>query len=160
MCSSDLYPVYSSLMGFWDGLYSSFWLDGFLSGVSGPGRSPAWNDEFMLAMALPPIRGLLKRYVFPKSGQGPSQSVRDNGYFDLILVGKLGDSNIMRARVKGDGDPGTESTSRLLVESALCLAQDSDRIAVGGGFWTPASAMGELLLQRLTDHGVLSLELD
>lgn len=115
---------------------------------------------FMLAMALPPIRGLLKRYVLPKSGQGPSQSVRENGYYNLILVGKLGDSNIMRARVKGDGDPGTESTSRLLVECALCLAQDSDRIAVGGGFWTPASAMGELLLSRLTGNAVLSFEID
>ena len=50
----------------------------------------------------------------------------------------------MRARIKGKGDPGVESTSRMLVEATLCLAQDSDRIAVGGGFWTPASAMGEL----------------
>jgi short subunit dehydrogenase-like uncharacterized protein len=115
---------------------------------------------FMVAMALSPVRWLLKRYLLPKPGQGPSQRVRENGYYDLILVGKLSDGNIMRARVKGDGDPGVESSSRLLVESALCLAQDSDRLAVGGGFWTPASAMGELLLQRLTDHGVLSIELD
>jgi saccharopine dehydrogenase (NAD+, L-glutamate forming) len=86
--------------------------------------------------------------------------VRENGYYDLILVGKLSDGNIMRARVKGDGDPGVESTSRLLVESALCLAQDSDRIAVGGGFWTPASAMGELLLSRLTGNAILSFEID
>lgn len=115
---------------------------------------------FMLAMAFSPVRWLLKRYVLPRPGQGPSQSVRENGYYDLILVGKLGDGNVMRARVRGDGDPGTESTSRLLVESALCLAQDSDRIGVGGGFWTPASAMGELLLSRLTGNAVLSFELD
>ena len=115
---------------------------------------------FMLAMALPPTRWLLKRYVLPKSGKGPSQSVRENGYYDLVLVGKLGDGNVMRARVKGIGDPGVESTSRMLVESALCLAQDSDRIAVGGGFWTPASAMGDLLLTRLTSNAGLSFELD
>jgi hypothetical protein len=46
------YPVYSSLMGFWDGLYSTFWLDGLLSGNSGAASSAAWNDEFMLATAL------------------------------------------------------------------------------------------------------------
>ena len=115
---------------------------------------------FRLAMALSPSRWLLQRSVLPKPGRGPGQSVRENGYYDLILVGKLSDGNIMRARVKGEGDPGVESTSRLLVESALCLAQDSDRIAVGGGFWTPASAMGELLLSRLADNAVLSFELD
>ncbi|MDH3503526.1 MAG: saccharopine dehydrogenase NADP-binding domain-containing protein [Nitrospirota bacterium] len=114
---------------------------------------------FMLALALPPTRWLLKKFVLPKPGQGPSQRVRENGFFDLILVGKLGEGNVMRARIKGVGDPGTESTSKLLVESAVCLAQDSEKIAVGGGFWTPASAMGELLLLRLTTNQALSFEL-
>ncbi|MDH5698666.1 MAG: saccharopine dehydrogenase, partial [Nitrospirota bacterium] len=107
----------------------------------------------------PPTRWLLKKFVLPKPGQGPSQRVRENGFFDLILVGKLGEGNVMRARIKGVGDPGTESTSKLLVESAVCLAQDSEKIAVGGGFWTPASAMGELLLLRLTTNQALSFEL-
>ena len=113
----------------------------------------------MLALGLPPTRWLLKKFVLPKPGQGPSQRVRENGFFDLILVGKLGEGNVMRARIKGVGDPGTESTSKLLVESAVCLAQDSEKIAVGGGFWTPASAMGELLLLRLTTNQALSFEL-
>jgi len=60
----------------------------------------------------------------------------------------------------GEGDPGTESTSRMIVESALCLAQDSGSIAFGGGSWTPPSAMAELLLPRLTANAGLSFELD
>jgi short subunit dehydrogenase-like uncharacterized protein len=36
----------------------------------------------------------------------------------------------------------------MLVEAALCLAEDADRIGVGGGFWTPASALGPLLRDR------------
>jgi saccharopine dehydrogenase (NAD+, L-glutamate forming) len=48
----------------------------------------------------------------------------------------------------------------MVVEAALCLAEDADRIAVGGGSWTPASAMGELLLARLTSNAGLSFELD
>ena len=35
----------------------------------------------------------------------------------------------------------------MLAESALALAQDD--LPVEGGFWTPASAMGEALLKRL-----------
>ncbi len=115
---------------------------------------------FMLALALPPTRWLLRRFVLPKPGEGPSRSLRESGFFDLILTGKSGDGNVIRARIKGVGDPGVESTSRMLVESAACLAQDSDRIAVGGGFWTPSAAMGELLMSRLTSNADLSFELD
>jgi short subunit dehydrogenase-like uncharacterized protein len=46
----------------------------------------------------------------------------------------------------------------MLVESALCLAQDSDSIAVGGGSWTPASAMPERLLSRLTAHAGMGFD--
>lgn len=128
------------------------WTKAAMGAVAGRG--------FMLAMGFSPTRRLMQRYLLPGPGQGPSQSVRENGYYDLILIGNLVDGSVMRARVRGDGDPGTESTSRLLVESALCLAQDSDWIAVDGGFWTPASAMGALLLSRLTAHGILSFEIE
>ncbi|MGI9428815.1 MAG: saccharopine dehydrogenase family protein, partial [Bythopirellula sp.] len=115
---------------------------------------------FMWAMAFPPTRWLLKKLVLPRPGQGPSQSVRENGFWKLTLVGKMSNGNVIRARVAGEGDPGTESTSRMLVESAICLAQDEDRIEVGGGIWTPASAMGELLLTRLSTNAGLSFELE
>jgi short subunit dehydrogenase-like uncharacterized protein len=77
----------------------------------------------------------------------------------MILVGKVADGRTMTARLHGEGDPGTESTSRMIVESALSLAEDADRIPVGGGSWTPSSAMGQLLLDRLTAHAGLSFEL-
>jgi len=115
---------------------------------------------FILTVAMPPTRSLLKKYVLPKSGEGPSAEKRETGFWRVVLVGKLSDGNVMQARVEGAGDPGVESTSRMLVEAALCLAKDSDGIAVGGGSWTPASAMGELLLQRLTSNAGLSFELD
>jgi len=115
---------------------------------------------FLMTMALPPTRVLLKRYVLPKPGEGPSREVRESGFWNLVLVGKQSDGKVIRARIQGAGDPGVESTSRMLVESALCMAQDSDRIAVGGGFWTPASAMGELLQSRLTSHAGLSFEIE
>ncbi len=115
---------------------------------------------FMLSMALSPTRWLLKRYVFPKPGEGPDRQVREQGFYQLILIGKLDSGETMRAHISGTGDPGVESTSRILVESALCLAQETDKIKVGGGFWTPASAMAELLLPRLIDHAGLKFELE
>ena len=115
---------------------------------------------FIVAAAIPPTRRLLKRYVLPKPGEGPGREVRESGHWEIILIGKQDDGRVMRARVSGQGDPGTESTSRMLTESALCLAQDADRITVGGGSWTPSSALGGLLLTRLTSNAGLSFEVD
>jgi hypothetical protein len=41
------YPVFSSLHGFWDAIYSSFWMDGFLSAYI----RPPWNYGLMLSGA-------------------------------------------------------------------------------------------------------------
>ena len=103
--------------------------------------------------------GCLKRYLLPGSGEGPSREICESGSWELILIGKLDNGNVLRARINGTGDPATESTSRMLVESALCLALESGKITVNGGFWTPASAMGALLLSRLTSNAGLSFEL-
>ncbi|MBM4271316.1 MAG: phospholipid carrier-dependent glycosyltransferase [Deltaproteobacteria bacterium] len=39
------YPVYSAVVGFWDGLYSTLWVDGYLSAYN----RPPWNYGFMLS---------------------------------------------------------------------------------------------------------------
>ena len=72
----------------------------------------------------------------------------------------MDDGTTVRALVGGEGDPATDSTSRMLVESALCLAADAEKIAVGGGSWTPAAAMGDLLSTRLTSYAGMSFELE
>jgi short subunit dehydrogenase-like uncharacterized protein len=38
----------------------------------------------------------------------------------------------------------------MLAQAAICLAKDVPELA--GGFWTPASAMKEHLITRLSDH--------
>jgi len=50
-------------------------------------------------------------------------------------------------------DPAYRDTARMLVESGLALALHADKIAVGGGFWTPASCQGQILLDRLIATG-------
>ena len=46
-------------------------------------------------------------------------------------------------------DPGYGSTSKIIAESALCLAFDVSRERTPGGCWTSASAMGQALIDRL-----------
>jgi short subunit dehydrogenase-like uncharacterized protein len=113
---------------------------------------------FLSAVGTSPTRWLLQRYVLPASGEGPSRDVRESGHWEMAFIGETPGCKTARARVTGDGDPATDSTSRMLVESALCLVEDADVIPVGGGSWTPASAMGDLLLSRLPAHAGVRFE--
>jgi len=122
-------------------------------------RYALFGRGFLILMAIPATRRLLKRHVLPKPGEGPPAEVRETGYYELIQVGEMPDGTILKACITGQGDPAVESTTRMLVEAALCLAEDADRIKVGGGFWTPASALGPLLRDRITEHAGLKFEM-
>ena len=113
---------------------------------------------FATAMMITPSRELLSKHVLPKSGSGPSKEEQENGYFDIRLFGQTPNKDSITTKVTGDKDPGYGSTSRMLSQAALCLAQDISKEEVKGGFWTPASAMGDKLLGRLEKHAGLSFD--
>ncbi len=116
---------------------------------------------FLTAAAFGPTRALLNKLMLPQPGEGPSREQREQGYFEMILVGKHPDdaSLDVRARVTGDRDPGYGATCKMLGESAVCLAKDADKLEVGGGFWTPASCMGGRLIERLKANAGMAFEL-
>jgi short subunit dehydrogenase-like uncharacterized protein len=122
-------------------------------------RDTLFGRLFLTAMSIPATRGMLERRVLPKSGEGPSKELRETGSYEIVQVGEMSDGNILKARIAGQGDPGVRSTTLMLTEAALCLAEDESKIPVGGGFWTPASAMGKLLRDRVTKHAGLSFEM-
>jgi short subunit dehydrogenase-like uncharacterized protein len=112
---------------------------------------------FIIASAIPLTRNIVQRFL-PKPGEGPSRDARENGYFNLLLVGRLASGELLKLRVKGDKDPGYGSTSQMLAETAVCLA--SGECAVPGGFWTPSSALGGALKDRLERSAGLSFEFE
>jgi len=113
---------------------------------------------FILASSFSLSRSLLIEKLIPKPGEGPDKTERENGYFNLILIGQLEDGRLIKARVVGDRDPGYGSTSKMLSETAVCLAKDD--IPVGGGFWTTASSMGGLLRKRMIDNAGLTFTIE
>lgn len=130
------------------------------SGIGGWMKSTAISaglGGFMLLGSLASGRSFLSQRVLPKPGEGPSKQQQEAGLFNLLLIGKLRDGTLMRARVSGDRDPGYGSTSKMLSESAVCLARDS--VPTPGGIWTPASAMGDALLGRLVANAGLRFDL-
>jgi short subunit dehydrogenase-like uncharacterized protein len=104
---------------------------------------------FALAQ-LPPTRALLLKVK--QSGEGPSPEKRARAWFRVTFIAQRGDRTVI-TEVNG-GDPGYSETSKMIAESALCLALDRDRTPRHSGVITPAAAMGRPLIERLQRAGI------
>jgi short subunit dehydrogenase-like uncharacterized protein len=102
---------------------------------------------FALAQ-LPPTRRLLLR--LRPSGGGPSAEQRERAWFRVRFIGEAGRRRVV-TEVAG-GDPGYAESSKMLAESALCLANDA--LPEAAGQVTTAVAMGEALRARLEKAGI------
>lgn len=99
---------------------------------------------------------ILRDALIPKTGEGPSRETMEKGYLTVWGRGKGVKGNEVESVLYFPREAGYLDTSRMLVESGLCLALDADRLPIKkGGFHTPATAMGEILLDRLTKHGTM-----
>ena len=102
-------------------------------------------------MSFGPTRKLLDR-VLPSPGQGPSEKARLKGFYEIAIHGRTSSGRSYVARVAQQGDPGYAATAVLLGQSALCLALDE--LPPAAGVLTPATAMGDVLADRLRAAGV------
>lgn len=84
-------------------------------------------------------------------GQGPSEATRKKSWFRVRFIGEGGDKRVV-TEVSG-GDPGYGETSKMLAESALCLALD--KLPTPGGVLAPAQALGQPLITRLQKAGIV-----
>lgn len=144
-----------------DFVYDEMALTG--DGPKGKSRADAAATGTAVTNALlsfAPTRALLRQFVLPKPGQGPTKEQRETGMFDVLMVGDTKDGRRLRAGVKGDRDPGYGCTSKMIGESAMCLARDVGRDRTGGGVWTPGAAMGEALIKRLEANAGMKFALE
>jgi short subunit dehydrogenase-like uncharacterized protein len=95
--------------------------------------------------------------ALPKPGTGPSEAVRERGYYKAETYTTTTSGARYIATIAQQGDPGYKATAVLLGESGLALALDRDALSDLRGVLTPAAAMGDALLKRLPAAGV-SLE--
>lgn len=112
-----------------------------------------------LAMNMKPdsmLKKVADRFL-PKPGEGPSKKERENGFFNLSFLGKFVDGHTLKAKVTGDRDPGYGSTSKMLGETAVCLAKDE--LLATAGVLTASTAMGDALLKRLEENAGLSFSI-
>jgi len=94
----------------------------------------------------------------PQPGEGPSRAEREAGHYDVLFIGENARGERLHVGVTGDRDPGYGSTSKMIAEAAVCLLQDASNPA--GGIWTPASAMGARLMERLQKNAGLTFAVE
>ena len=109
----------------------------------GAGIKVAWTG-----MGIKPMRAVLDR-TLPAPGEGPSEEQRRAGRFLVEVHANTKSGAKVISQIGATGDPGYQATSVMLAESALSLALDGDRLPEASGVLTPATAMGDVLVERL-----------
>jgi short subunit dehydrogenase-like uncharacterized protein len=106
----------------------------------------------MAGLALPPTRKVLDR-ILPAPGEGPSEKARETGFFRIDVHATTSTGAKLVCEIQASGDPGYKATAVMLGEAALALALDQDRLPDAAGVLTPATAMGDVLVDRLRAAG-------
>jgi len=105
-----------------------------------------------VGFSFPPTRAVLDR-ALPSPGEGPSEKTRRNGHFHVQVHAATTSGRSYISTVKATGDPGCAATAVMIGESALALAFDGARLPDRAGVLTPASAVGNVLAERLRAAG-------
>ena len=105
------------------------------------------------ALGASAVRGLAAKVV-PAPGQGPSESVMENGFFALSLLGTATDGTKLHGTFSGKGDPGNRITVAFLCSSALCLVRDRAQLPERAGVLTPVTAFADALAARVRALGM------
>lgn len=129
---------------------------GFAGYTSAKAISSAIKAMLVMGITAPGRKVL--GWLLPEQGKGPVVDPDNPGFYDIQFNGETASGVSMIARLTGDADPGYGSTSKILAESAVCLALDE--LETKGGFWTPSSAMGDALLTRLSENAGLNFSLE
>lgn len=104
--------------------------------------------------------------MLPGSGDGPDAEQRSKGMFEIQFIGTAetepyDDALRVRGTVKGFRDPGYGDTCRMVAESALSIVKSLNELpGKDGGILTPATAFGNVLLERLTHNGGMVFEVE
>jgi short subunit dehydrogenase-like uncharacterized protein len=128
---------------------------GFGSGPTAPAMAAgmaAGTTALGAGLLFGPTRAVLDR-VLPSPGEGPSEEARERGSFRIEIHTRTSGGRRYLATIAAKGDFGYAATAVMLGQSALCLAQDGDRLPDRAGVLTPATAMGDVLAERLRASG-------
>ena len=101
-----------------------------------------------------PLLWILRKFGLPKPGEGPSKKQREDGSFQLNLLGSIKKTKKISLNIIGDSDPGYSATAKMITEAALSILLDEEKIPKAYGVLTPAAGIGCNIVNRLEDKGI------
>jgi short subunit dehydrogenase-like uncharacterized protein len=132
---------YREVTDFGSGPMSPVMAGGMAVGLGGLVTGLSWT----------PTRAVLDRFL-PRPGEGPDPEARAAGRFRFDIRATTTTGARYRTRVGADLDPGYGGTAVMFGETILSLALDAD-VPQRVGVATPATALGEVLVDRLRAQG-------
>ena len=108
----------------------------------------------LAGLSFGPTRAVLD-LVLPKPGEGPSEEDMAAGRFVMDIFARTSTGARFATRVAADKDPGYTGTAVMMGQAALALALDDDRLPDRAGVLTPATGIGEVLIERLVEQGFI-----
>ena len=120
----------------------------------------AGTGLFAGSLRFAPTKSFMESFILPEPGEGPAREDIEAGGFEISLIGTGAGKDgpfELRAGVRGNRDPGYGSTSVMLAESAMLLAETAggdSTPGLAGGVLTPASAFETALNPRLQRGGI------
>ena len=133
---------YREVMGFGSGPVAALQAGAIAGGVG----------ALLAGLSIAPARAVLDR-VLPSPGEGPSEKQREQGFFRIEIHTRTSHGARYLCRVGAQGDPGYKATAVMFGESSLSLALDGDSLPQRAGVLTPATAIGNTLIERLRIAG-------
>lgn len=110
------------------------------------------------------IRDALAAWI-PQPGEGPSMESCLEGHTRITTVSLSDDDKYaVVTKYSGKGDPGYYHTGMVIAEAGLSLLLPAPKgtalppLARTGGFLTPSTGLGMVLVERLRVHGVATIE--
>lgn len=101
-----------------------------------------------------PLMSFFKKIV-PAPGTGPSEEAMATGFWEMGYSATAETGQVLTGYCKSyNNDPGYKGTAKMLVESGICLALFRDKCTKTAGVGTPASCIGEVLIDRLQESGI------
>ena len=123
------------------------------------GQDLVYDEMVLLGETLPEEGADGNDFGFDMSlqpGEGPSAKDREEGFYNILFIGSNPKGDSLTVEVVGDRDPGYGSTSKMIAEAAICLAELPK---AKGGCLTGASAMGSALRERLHNNAGVTFTL-
>jgi len=125
--------------------------------LAGPIGAATAGATWLARLAPQPLRdaaAAAMERLGPDPGSGPRPDRLEGWRWRLEVLGRTADGGTVRVVVDADGHPGYLSTSKMVAEAALLLADENASLPDRSGHLTPALALGTAELDRFARAGV------